>query len=80
MGYRGGGLGMSDRRLVADSQGGNLRLQYLKVDEAAAYLGLSRRWMYRESQRHGIPRYYFGGQLRFRVADLNSWAQQQRVA
>ncbi|MBN3933233.1 helix-turn-helix domain-containing protein [Streptomyces verrucosisporus] len=54
--------------------------RYLGVDEAAAYLNLSRRWMYRESQRHGLPRYYFGGKLRFKVADLNMWAQQQKVS
>ncbi|MFC9546977.1 helix-turn-helix domain-containing protein [Streptomyces sp. NPDC056956] len=54
--------------------------RYLGVDEAAAYLNLSRRWMYRESQRHGLPRYYFGGKLRFKVADLDVWAQQQKVS
>jgi excisionase family DNA binding protein len=53
--------------------------RYLGVDEAAVYLGMSRRWMYRESRRHGVPRYYFGGQLRFKVADLDHWAQQQKV-
>ncbi|MBQ0855409.1 helix-turn-helix domain-containing protein [Streptomyces sp. BH-SS-21] len=54
--------------------------QYLRVDEAASYLGMSRRWMYRESQRHGLPRYYFGGKLRFRVGDLDSWARQQKMS
>ncbi|MYS54145.1 helix-turn-helix domain-containing protein [Streptomyces sp. SID6013] len=49
------------------------------VDEAASYLNVSRRWMYRDSQRHGVPRYYFGGKLRFRVEDLDSWARQQKV-
>ncbi|WP_460075539.1 helix-turn-helix domain-containing protein [Streptomyces variabilis] len=54
--------------------------RYLGVDEAAAYLNVSRRWMYRESQRHGLPRYYFGGKLRFKVVDLDVWAQQQKVS
>ncbi|WP_417198445.1 helix-turn-helix domain-containing protein [Streptomyces stelliscabiei] len=53
---------------------------YLGVGQAATHLGLSRRWMYRESRRHGIPRYYFGGKLRFKVEDLDSWARQQRVS
>ncbi|MET9871168.1 MULTISPECIES: helix-turn-helix domain-containing protein [unclassified Streptomyces] len=53
--------------------------RYLTVDEAAAYLGLNRRWMYRESRRHGLARYYFGGKLRFKVADLDNWAQQQKL-
>ncbi|MBD0422734.1 helix-turn-helix domain-containing protein [Streptomyces sp. TRM S81-3] len=59
--------------------GGDGGGRYLGVDEAAVYLGMSRRWMYRESRRHGVPRYYFGGKLRFKVADLDNWAQQQRV-
>ncbi|WP_447035751.1 helix-turn-helix domain-containing protein [Streptomyces sp. DSM 118878] len=53
--------------------------RYLAVHEAAAYLNMSPRWMYRESQRHGLPRYYFGGKLRFKATDLDSWAQQQKV-
>ncbi|MER6149323.1 helix-turn-helix domain-containing protein [Streptomyces hirsutus] len=53
--------------------------RYLGVDEAAAYLAVSRRWMYRESKRHGLPRYYFGGKLRFKIIDLDKWAQQQKV-
>ncbi|MGW0650867.1 helix-turn-helix domain-containing protein [Streptomyces umbrinus] len=53
--------------------------QYLGVDEAATYLCVSPRWMYRESGRHGVPRYYFGGRLRFKVTDLDNWAQQQKV-
>ncbi|SOD90617.1 hypothetical protein SAMN06272765_6540 [Streptomyces sp. Ag109_G2-15] len=36
--------------------------------------------MYRESQRYGLPRYYFGGKLRFKVADLDNWARQQKVS
>ncbi|MFJ4695562.1 helix-turn-helix domain-containing protein [Streptomyces sp. NPDC088766] len=57
-----------------------VRRRYIGVDEAAAYLNVSRRWMYRESQRHGLPRYYFGGKLRFRVDDLDDWAFQQKVS
>ncbi|MEU3616945.1 helix-turn-helix domain-containing protein [Streptomyces sp. NPDC006872] len=53
---------------------------YVGVEEAAEHLGLSRRWMYRESGRHGVPRYYFGGKLRFKVTDLDRWAQQQKVS
>lgn len=64
----------------AHGASGERTSRYLGVDEAAAYLSLSRRWMYRESQRHGLPRYYFGGKLRFKVADLDMWAQQQKVS
>ncbi|WP_374119768.1 helix-turn-helix domain-containing protein [Streptomyces sp. MBT42] len=50
------------------------------IAEAAEYLDMSLRWMYRDSRRHGIPRYYFGGRLKFKVEDLERWAQQQKVA
>ncbi|MFF2701536.1 helix-turn-helix domain-containing protein [Streptomyces cyaneofuscatus] len=54
--------------------------RYLDVSEAARYLDMSERWMYRESRKHGIPRYYFGGRLRFKLDDLDRWVKQQRVA
>ncbi|MGW8765859.1 helix-turn-helix domain-containing protein [Streptomyces sp. NPDC055815] len=54
--------------------------QFLGIAEAAEYLGMSQRWMYRDSRRHGLPRYYFGGRLKFKVEDLERWAQQQKVS
>ncbi|GGT15241.1 hypothetical protein GCM10010222_66660 [Streptomyces tanashiensis] len=54
--------------------------QFLGIAEAAEYLGMSQRWMYRDSRRHGLPRYYFGGRLKFKVEDLERWAQQQKGA
>ncbi|MEU2563664.1 helix-turn-helix domain-containing protein [Streptomyces longispororuber] len=54
--------------------------RYLAMEEAAAYLNVSRRWVYRDSRRHRLPRYYFGGKLRFKLADLDVWAQQQKVS
>ncbi|WP_420864032.1 helix-turn-helix domain-containing protein [Streptomyces deccanensis] len=65
---------------VRGTRGGGAGCPYLGVDEAATYLGMSRRWMYRESRRHGLPRYYFGGSLKFKVTDLDNWAQQQKVS
>ncbi|MFI0966423.1 helix-turn-helix domain-containing protein [Streptomyces sp. NPDC021080] len=59
---------------------GERGIRYLGVDEAAAYLNVGRRWMYRESQRHGVARYYFGGKLRFSIAELDAWAKQQKVS
>ncbi|MGC9496372.1 helix-turn-helix domain-containing protein [Streptomyces sp. WG7] len=56
------------------------RRRYVGVDEAASYLNVSRRWMYWEFLRHGLPRYYFGGKLRFRVDDLDNWARQQKTS
>ncbi|MFG3492254.1 helix-turn-helix domain-containing protein [Streptomyces sp. NPDC047972] len=54
--------------------------RFLGVAEAAEYLDMSQRWMYRDSRRHGIPRYYFGGRLKFKVDDLERWVQQQKVS
>ncbi|MFF7776999.1 helix-turn-helix domain-containing protein [Streptomyces tanashiensis] len=54
--------------------------RFLGVAEAAEYLDMSQRWMYRDSRRHGVPRYYFGGRLKFKVEDLERWVQQQKVA
>ncbi|MFD6969592.1 helix-turn-helix domain-containing protein [Streptomyces sp. NPDC059979] len=54
--------------------------QFVGIADAAEYLDMSERWMYRDSQQHGIPRYYFGGRLKFKVEDLDRWAQQQKVA
>ncbi|MEV6477522.1 helix-turn-helix domain-containing protein [Streptomyces sp. NPDC051657] len=53
--------------------------RYVGISDASTYLGMSQRWMYRESRKHGIPRYYFGGRLKFRIDDLDRWAQQQKT-
>ncbi|MEV7085819.1 helix-turn-helix domain-containing protein [Streptomyces sp. NPDC093085] len=54
--------------------------QYIGISDAAQYLDMTERWMYRESLRHGLPRYYFGGKVKFKVQDLDRWAQQQKVS
>ncbi|MFF5454721.1 helix-turn-helix domain-containing protein [Streptomyces sp. NPDC012950] len=54
--------------------------RFLGIAEAAEYLDMSQRWMYRDSRRYGIPRYYFGGRLKFKIEDLERWAQQQKVS
>lgn len=54
--------------------------RFLGIVEAAEYLDMSQRWMYRDSQRYGLPRYYFGGRLKFKVEDLERWVQQQKVS
>ncbi|MFE4667487.1 helix-turn-helix domain-containing protein [Streptomyces sp. NPDC056716] len=73
-----GGTGLK-RAGSAQEAGNDGAGRYLTVGEAAAYLAVSRRWMYRESGRHGIPRYYFGGNLRFSTTELDRWVQQQKT-
>ncbi|MGC5039955.1 helix-turn-helix domain-containing protein [Streptomyces sp. DT190] len=70
---------MSQTELEHSARRAEVR-RYVGVDEAAKFLGVSRSWMYRESKRHGVPRYHFGGKLRFQVTELAKWAQQQRVS
>ncbi|MEU0845697.1 helix-turn-helix domain-containing protein [Streptomyces sp. NPDC005962] len=54
--------------------------EFIGVAAAAAYLDVSERWMYRQSLRYGIPRYRFGGKVKFKVVDLDRWARQQRIS
>ncbi|MFE8915247.1 helix-turn-helix domain-containing protein [Streptomyces globisporus] len=64
---------------AANDRRRRMERRYVGISDASAYLGMSQRWMYRESRKHGIPRYYFGGRLKFRIDDLDRWAQQQKT-
>lgn len=50
------------------------------TSDASACLDMAERWTYRESRRHGIPRYYFGGKLKCKADDLERRVRQQRAA
>ncbi|WP_449475408.1 helix-turn-helix domain-containing protein [Streptomyces abikoensis] len=54
--------------------------RFIGLAGAAEYLDMSERWMSRESSKHGIPRYYFGRKVKFKVSDLDRWARQQKVS
>ncbi|WP_443049438.1 helix-turn-helix domain-containing protein [Streptomyces sp. HD] len=54
--------------------------RYMGTSDASTYLDMAERWMYRESRRHGIPRFCFGGKLKFKGDDLERWVRQQRGA
>lgn len=51
----------------------------LSVKEAAAYLGMSRDWVY-ENLKKLIPHVKIGGALRFRKEDIDRYIASQTVA
>jgi len=51
----------------------------LSVKEAAAYLGMSKDWVYYSLKRL-IPHVKIGGALRFRKEDINRYLAKQTVA
>lgn len=53
---------------------------YVGVDDAAAYLGVSKRWMYTEGDSNGVPCFRFGRSRRYTYEALDAWAQAQREA
>jgi excisionase family DNA binding protein len=54
----------------ADASAGSLGDPLLTVDEVAAHLKVSRRWVYDLVQRGGVPAVRVGRYLRFRPADV----------
>lgn len=51
---------------------------YMSVAEAAAYLGVSRDWVYEKAAAGDLPSYKFGGHRRFRKAELDAWVEAHR--
>lgn len=50
--------------------------KYLNIDDAAAYLGVSKRWIY--GHVNLLPHRKFGGFLKFTADELDKWADSQR--
>lgn len=51
----------------------------LDVEEAAAYLGLSRKTLDNYRSAGVGPDYYKTGRVQYRVADLEDWLERNRV-
>ncbi|MGQ4437000.1 MULTISPECIES: helix-turn-helix domain-containing protein [unclassified Streptomyces] len=55
----------------------------MSVREAAAYLGVSVSWVYKNVTRLGIPVYRFGdgsnAKIRFKRSEVDEWVKQQRM-
>jgi hypothetical protein len=59
------------------SEGSN---QLLNLENAAAYLDMPPRRLRENWRQWQIPAYKAGRELRFRVRDLESWVESQRVS
>lgn len=53
--------------------------RHLELEEAAAYLGMSPSWLYRQVERKKVPHLRLGRKIAFRVADLDRWLESQLV-
>lgn len=57
------------------------RLQgYVSVNEASEYLGLSKVHIYRLTSQKRIPHYKIGGNVRFKLSELDEFVKPCRVA
>lgn len=53
--------------------------QFLDVEQTAAYLGVTERWVRRAVTERRIPFHKLGHYVRFRVDDLDAYLAAQRV-
>lgn len=51
----------------------------LDIDQVAEYLGVSRRTVVRIVNRGELPAFRVGRALRFKLADLEAYMEQQRI-
>lgn len=51
--------------------------RYIDVNEAATYLSTKKSWLYQNHKLIGIPSYNIGRQLRFKLDELDAWAQKR---
>jgi excisionase family DNA binding protein len=47
--------------------------RWIKLDEAAEYLSVSRSYLYQKGPAAGIPRVKLGNGFRYRMSDLDAW-------
>ncbi len=52
---------------------------FLKLDEAANYLKISKSKLYKMRSRKQIPYYKFCSRIQFNIVDLQNYAKQFRV-
>lgn len=49
--------------------------RYINIDEAAQYLSIKKSWLYQNHKLEGIPSYYIGRRLVFKIPELDAWVQ-----
>jgi predicted DNA-binding transcriptional regulator AlpA len=53
---------------------------FVGIEEAAAFLGVTKRWLYNKQVALRIPRAKIAGRCRYRLSELSAWADAQRIA
>jgi excisionase family DNA binding protein len=56
-----------------------LREPLLSPAELALALGMSRRWVYEQVYRHGLPAYKLGRSLAFELSAVRGWLADRRI-
>jgi excisionase family DNA binding protein len=51
----------------------------LSPAELALALGMSRRWVYEQVYRHGLPAYKLGRSLAFELSAVRAWLAARRI-
>jgi excisionase family DNA binding protein len=72
----GDGAGLDD----GGSQDGSHDVEWLGTAEAARRLGITPRTLYRLIDEGQLPAYKFGRVIRLRVADVEAFVEQARIA
>ena len=52
-----------------------LKDRYINIDEAAEFLSIKKSWLYQNHKLKGIPSYYIGKRLAFKIPELDAWVQ-----
>jgi excisionase family DNA binding protein len=50
--------------------------RFLSARQVAKMLGVSRKWVYVSAREGKLPSYRFGGVLRFRRSEIETWVQE----
>jgi predicted DNA-binding transcriptional regulator AlpA len=51
--------------------------RYINIDEAAQFLCIKKSWLYQNHKLVGIPSYYIGRKLVFKIYELDAWVQNR---
>ena len=51
----------------------------LDLKDAAAYIGMSESWLYRQVEKKKVPHLRLGRAIKFRLVDLNRWLDAHLV-
>lgn len=65
---------------MANGNTATLIEQLISIDELCQILKLKRSYVYLLTHQKKIPHYKLGGQLRFKLSDIEQWIDKQFVA